>query len=123
MVKRCFDIYIKYEPNINFILDTCDFSIEDVKEYIKQGYIVIVFGYPNITVDEAVKNTIKYDTELDWTYTESIYRRKICFENYIDESKELEKECRKNNIKFVDTSKNRETELNELFEWLKIKIG
>lgn len=122
LISSCFDYYTNYEPNINFILDTFDFNLEAAKEYVNKGYIIIVFGYPNITVAEAIENTEKYDTELDWTYIESYSRKNYLFKIYIMDSKKYQKECEMNNIKFVDTSKNREDVLNNLFKWLNDKL-
>ncbi len=119
MTKSCFEAYIDYEPDLNFILDTSSLDIESMLKYIKKGYIVIVFGYPDITVEEKVKCIIENDNKSDWTYIESEETIKKLVNIYIERSKEYQCVCKEYNVKFVDTSQNREEVLNDLMFWLK----
>lgn len=120
--KRTFECSIKYEPTLNYLLDTKSLSVEDAHQYKQKGNIVIVFGYPNITAEECFHNIVKYDTEEDWTYIEPGWRLMRYCKAYTEDSKKFEKDAKKFHLKFVDTSYNREAVLNELLEWVKKQL-
>lgn len=122
MLRTMFDYSIEYEPSLNFILDGMSISLEEASKYMDKDTIVLVFGYPNITVEEGFENVRKYDTINDWTYTQSRYMIESIFETYIKVSKRQKEECEKLGIKFVDTSKNRKQVLKDLFEWIKKEL-
>jgi hypothetical protein len=123
MIKKMFDYSILYEPKLNFVLDTISVEFEDLSSYVDNDVIVLVFGYPRLTIDDAMDNVSKYDTKDDWTFIEPRWRVRNFFEIYIEKSQEYLEMCKKLNIKFVDTSYNREEVLDSLFEWLKSEIG
>lgn len=83
---------------------------------------MICLGYPIITAEEVVKNWRKYDTELDWTKKKSDVELLKIAEDEINKSKQLKEECEKYNIKFIDTSFNRNETLNKLLEDIKNSI-
>lgn len=120
--KRTFECSIKYEPTLNYLLDTKSLSVEDAHQYKQKGNIVIVFGYPRITAEECFHNIVKYDTEEDWTYIEPGWRLMRYCKAYTEDSKKFEKDAKKFHLKFVDTSYNREAVLNELLEWVKKQL-
>lgn len=122
LLKNIFRYSVKYEPSLNFILDAGDISLREASKYDKNDPIVIVFGYPNITKEEALENILTHDTKDDWTYIEPAWRILEYLEFYIKDSKDYEVKCKKENIKFVDTSFHREQVLEELLEWLKDHI-
>lgn len=119
MVLDFFNNSIEFEPNLNYVLDYHSLKIEDIIKYLKNGYLVIVFGYPDATIEELVENTIKYDEKHDWTYTESVRKLELYFDIWIKDSNNYKEDCMKNNIKFVNVSKNREDVLNNLLDWIK----
>ncbi len=119
MVLDFFNKSIEFEPNLNYLLDYHSLKIEDIIKYLKNGYLVIVFGYPDATIEELVENTIKYDEKHDWTYTESVRKLELYFDIWIKDSNNYKEDCMKNNIKFVNVSKNREDVLNNLLDWIK----
>ena len=65
MIRYFFESSIECEPDLRFILETCDLKIKDARKYARKGYIVIAFGYPDITVEQGVENLEKYDTIKD----------------------------------------------------------
>lgn len=118
LAKQFFDKNIMYEPKLNFILESSNIDTKTLMEYSKDN-IVLVFGYPKLTVKECINNVHIHDTGADWTYVEPDWRLNKFFTVYLKESKQLVKDCKKLNLKFVDTSYNRKEVLNNLFEWLK----
>lgn len=70
LIKNMFRYSMKYEPSLNFIVDAGDISLKEASKYDKNDPIVIVFGYPNITREEALENILAHDTKDDWTYIE-----------------------------------------------------
>lgn len=117
-----FDYSIYSNPSLNFIFDGMSIPLEEVSKYSNHDTIVLVFGYPDITIEEGLSNVRKYDKQNDWTYVEPDYRIRMLFNNCIKESKEQQEKCKELGIKFVDTSKNREEVLKDLFEWIKTEL-
>lgn len=100
-----------YDENLK-VIDTVDFEPKDNKLF--NNSIFICFGYPNIEAKELVKKWRKYDTDLDWTKKKSDESLIKFAEQEIKKSKLLEEECNKHNIKFIDTSSNRNEVLDKL---------
>lgn len=109
-----------YDVDYMKVVDTVDFNPKDCIKF--ENSIVICFGYPNITKEEVVANWKKYDTELDWTKYKSDEKLLRYAESEIKNSQTLKEECEKYNIKFVDTSYNREKVLNELLGYITKEI-
>ena len=109
-----------YDVDYMKVVDTVDFEPKDCSNF--ENSIAICFGYPNITKEEVVGNWRKYDTELDWTKYKSDEKLLSYAEYEIKNSQVLKEECEKYNIKFVDTSYNREKVLYELLEYVTEKI-
>ena len=99
-----------------------NFNISKLVKCSQEGIIVLVFGYPDISITNKVNEIIKYYDEDDLTYLESIKDIKKFASTYVKESKKIKKLCEQNNIMFIDTSNNREEVLNELFLNIKNKI-
>lgn len=105
-----------YEPDYIKVVDTVDFNPKDCNAF--DNAIIICLGYPNITKEEAIANWKKYDTENDWTKNKNDEELLKHAEKEIKNSKILENECKKYNIKFIDTSSNRDKKLNELLDYI-----
>lgn len=97
-------------------MDTVDFDPKDCKLF--ENSIIKCLGYPNITSKEVIKNWRKYDTDLDWTKQNSDSKLIDFAEKQIENSKRLKEECEKHDVKFVDTSNNRDDVLDELLEYI-----
>ena len=124
ILNNYFKYSIEYLGNhFNFILDTSHIDVNQLLEYKKSGYIVLVFGYPNISFEQKVNEILTYDTEDDWTYIESVKSIERYVDIYIDDSKELLETCQKENLRFVDTSFNREEVLKKLLNEIKKEIN
>ena len=122
MIKAMFDFSVLYEPKLNFILDTSGIELEEVSKYDPKNTIVLIFGYPDITPKQGVRNVLKHDTKEDWTYIESESNIQKLFEVYIEKSKKYKKECKRLNLKFINTSYKRKAVLNKLFDWVKVEL-
>lgn len=104
----------KYDTEYIKVIDTVDFEPKDSNLF--ENSIMICLGYPNITPKEVVSNWRKYDTDLDWTKRKTNEELIEIAENEIKKSKQLKDECQKHNVKFVDTSFNRNEILKQLLK-------
>ena len=107
----CFEYTIN---DMNYILDTVDVFPCDITEEDKKNTIIIAFGYPNITVDELID--IWKNVDNSWLKNKD---DKFLLEKAtkgLEKSKFFESECKKYNITFIDTSKNRSAVLSELLK-------
>lgn len=117
MAIDIFNKSVSFEPRLRFIFDAPDLNFQRIMEFSKKNYIVIVFGYPKLTYDQAFNNIRKYDTKEDWSYYEKDWKIRNLSISSVEDSKRLEKQCKKANIKFIDTSYDREDVLSSTFEW------
>ena len=104
------------KANIGIIIDDTDLSIEECnKTYGDEDNIIYCLGTSEITPKEMQRKIMKYDTEDDWSsYIPNMMRTMLC-ENIVRESKENKRKCEDfDNIKYVETSQNREEVLNQI---------
>lgn len=88
---------------------------EDFEKYFpKENCCIYFLGYPNISVEEKVKQIRQFDTKDDWTQKESEESLINRVKTYIEVSKWLQEECNKYELPFIDISYNREKVLDEL---------
>ena len=83
------------------------------REGCKNKWKIIFVGYPNIDVDEKVKNIRKYDIN-GWTTKKSDGELKVIINKLKDISNIIKQECDKYNFTFIDTSNNFEYVINNL---------
>lgn len=109
--------------NYKLAIDLLEITPEDFVNFIDNKYVdIYFFGTPNLTPKENFERIRKYDTEDEYTYylsNEELLKR--C-ERFIDISKFLEKECKKYNLPFIDTSYNREEKIDEVVNCILEKI-
>jgi 2-phosphoglycerate kinase len=110
-----------YDVEYIKVVDTVDFEPKDYKLF--DNSIMICLGYPNLKEEEVLKNWHKFDTDLDWTKNKTDEELLKHANKHIKESLYLKEECNKYNIKFVDTSYNRDEKLNELVDYITDKIN
>ena len=120
--KFIYDIFYNHAKYNNgyYIIETVDIFPEDLINYDLSKTIVIVLGCTKNTVDELLNIWGNIDNK--WLLNKSKDELKIKAEKVIQTSKFFQKECEKYGIKFVDTSFNRESVLNNLLEELLMKI-
>lgn len=88
---------------------------EDFVEYFpKENCEIYFLGYPNISVEEKVRQIRHFDTVDDWSTQESDESLRKRIETYIEISKYLQEECKKYGLPFIDVSYNREEVLEKL---------
>ena len=114
-----FDKCTVYNKDLNYILDTTNIVPENAKRYENENSIIIYFGYPDLTVEEILENIRDNDTEIDWTYDRSDEELLEKIEKYLRASKKYQKKCADLGYKFVNTSYNRGSVLDELLDWIK----
>ncbi len=88
-----------------FILDSAHILPQDILKYLDTNkWDIYYIGYPNITPKEKITEIKKY-TNGGWVDSRSQEELLEIFNNLIILSKNIEKTCLENNIKFIDTSK------------------
>lgn len=107
----------------NYIVETCDVTPQKAYElFNKDDTILLFLGTPNQTVEQHFEEIRKYETQRDWTYNQSDEHMLEHSKHWIAKSKEYEKECKKLNIWYVDTSFNRTKILENTLYMLEQKI-
>ncbi len=91
----------------------------DAKKIINEDESTIIYmGYPNITPEEKLAQTRKYDSQFDWTRNMSDGELLELFKKHIETSKLIEVEAKKYGYKFIDTSFNRENRVKQEIQQL-----
>ena len=101
-----------------YLFDTPFLYPKDIQEINTDDVKVIFLGYAHIDVDEEVRLIRENDLDNYWTKKISDEELKKWTYDNIEFSKYLEEECKKYNIKYFDTSKNREKVLKEALEYI-----
>lgn len=104
------------KANIGIIIDDTDLSVEKCnKIYGKEENIIYCLGTSEISPKEMLRRIMEYDTEDDWSsYIPCVMKSMLC-DYIVSESKENKRKCEEfNNIKYIETSQNREKVLNQI---------
>lgn len=97
-----------------FIIDCAHIYPHDIANKLDLNKWKIIFvGYPNIDVDEKVKNIRKYDIN-GWTTKKSDGELKAIINKLKEISNIIKQECDKYNFTFIDTSNNFEYVINNI---------
>ena len=108
----------------NYIFDSCDISVENAVKYFKNNDSIIIFlGYESINEKEALKNYRIYEEPNDWTTKRTDKELLLHARNWISNSKTFKEDCVKFNIKYVDTSFNRNDVLSDLISDLLLELS
>ena len=75
--------------------------------------------YPNITKEDKFNLLRKYDKETDWTRKRTDEELLDTIDKLITLSKEIEQDCLKHNIPFIDTSKDLIQDIEEALQNIK----
>ena len=88
-----------------FIIDSAHIMPRDILKYIdREKWDIYFIGYPNTTAEEKIKIILEKDSEKDWTHKKTYEELYYRISNLVRISKEIEEECKKFNIEFIDTS-------------------
>ena len=97
-----------------FIIDCAHIYPHDIVNKLDLNKWKIIFvGYPNIDVDEKIKNIRKYDIN-GWTTKKSDGELRTIINKLKDISNIIKQECDKYNFTFIDTSNNFEYVINNI---------
>ena len=87
-----------------FILDSAHIYPKDIVQYLdKEKWDVYFLGYQNITAEEKLKELEK-NNKLGWTLKRTYDENIEIFNNLIEISKEMERQCNELGVKYIDTS-------------------
>jgi len=86
-------------------------------------FIIICMGYADVSPEEKVEQMLKYDTESDWSFQESMSSKLAHCEVYCNESKIVKKTAEKLGLTYFDTSYDFEKVLEEIMQYIKQNIS
>ena len=101
-------------PELNFVVEGSQINLDDAIELFSAKLDIIVLGYPRLTAQEVVSNVRKYQKPFDYTVALSDKELFDIASRHIEYSQFLEKECKKSNLAFYDTSNHRDEILNKI---------
>ncbi len=122
VAMKTFEAVTENYPDFGFIFQSDFLSLEYAKEYLKKDNIVLVFGYPNASVESILHYWKKGGPKYDFGTGLPIEDKKGLAEDYIDISKDSLERARKLGLKFVDTSYNRGEVFNDLLKFVEQKM-
>lgn len=100
-----------------YAIDSCHVFPKDVSLF-SEDVLVVYLGYADISVSDKLKEMRFYDKDNYWCSKVDDDTLVRMIEANINLSKELKNECKKYNIKYFDTSSNRDKVLNEALEFI-----
>ena len=96
-----------------YLFDTPFLYPKDIELINTEDTVVIFLGHAHISAEEKIKEIRAKDKDNYWTNKISDDELRKWTVDSIEFSKYLEEECKKYNIKYYDTSRDREKVLNE----------
>lgn len=106
-------------PKEKFVLEGWHVFPKDIiKLFCNMDVNIIGLGYTEITCDEALYHIRKNETEYSYTAKMADNKVKELILNHIEYSKIIKKQCEENNIKYYDTSFDREKVLEKAMNFL-----
>lgn len=112
------------KSGIGIVLEYGDLSVEECdKIFGNKENLVYCLGTAETSKDEMYKKIRENDTEDDWSYYLSEYKMKLGCEIYIEDSKRNREKCKKTeNIKYYDTSKDRDKIIGNILEDIEVEL-
>lgn len=106
-------------PDENFVMEGWHVLPNEISKLFYNSNIkIICLGYTEISCNEALLMIRKNEKENSYTKRMTDGKVKELVLNHIEYSKLLKEQCEKNEIKFFDTSFNREEILEEVIKYL-----
>ena len=113
----------KNGEDLGFIINGDSILPEDLLKYFDlKNVIVYYFVTEKLSPEQILQNCRKFDSEKEWTTRRTDTELLDHFRFYKNIEKEIIMECQKYNIKYVDTSENREMKLNQLLDNVKMQL-
>ncbi len=100
-----------------YVVEGLHIDLEYVAKKYHKDHKIVVFGFPNATPEERIKNCIAHDPTR-WPDCFSYKQMISIFKEGIQESKSLEKKCKRLKIPFFDTGRNYKEKLKSALEIL-----
>ena len=98
-----------------YVMEGCETSVCDCNRlYNNDNNIIYYLAQVDITPEQLFNNIRENDSKQDWTFKRSDDELIKIAKKLILNGKRIKKECEKYNIKFFDTSYNREEVLNNI---------
>lgn len=119
------------EKNINkngkelgFIINGDSILPEDLIKYFDlNNMIVYYFVTEKLSSEQILENCRKFDSKEEWTTRRSNEELLKHFKFYKDIEKKIISDCKKYNIKCIDTSENRKMILSQLLDEIKVELN
>lgn len=106
-------------PNENFVIEGWHVYPEEISKLFRDTNVkIICLGYTKISCEEAFKIIRRSEQANSYTKKMTDERVKNLISSHIEYSKLLKEQCEKNNIKYYDTSFERDNVLKEAMRYL-----
>lgn len=106
----------------NYILESCDISPKNAIRYFQTENTIIYFlGYPDLTIPEIIHNYKFYAEADDYMVKKSDKEIEERAKFWLMKSKEIQMQCNKYNIRFINISKDRITKFEQIIQELILK--
>lgn len=100
----------------SIIIDTYSLTVEDAVKYFSSDCDIYCLGMPNETTKNLKQMIKNNDTRNDWSYYIGDIMLDLACNRIIKNSKTMKEQCEKYNIKFFDTSGNREEKIEMIIK-------
>ena len=124
ILLEIFNYCIEDDKNqFGYILESGQLNVKNIASKIDfNKTAVICLGHGELDKQGIIKLCRKYDTKEDWSYYETDEDLDKHAEKWSEMNKEIEEECKRYNIKYIDTSKDRKQALNDAFKYISNEI-
>lgn len=113
----------KNGKELGFIINGDSIMPEDlIKHFDLNNMEVYYFVAENLSPEQILENCRKYDSKSEWTTRRTDEQLLKHFTFYKEIEKKIISDCKKNNIKCINTSDNRDIVLEKLMYELKEKL-
>ncbi len=114
----------KNGKELGFIINGDSILPEDLFKYFNlNDMIVYYFVTEKLSPEQILENCRKFDSKEEWTARRSDEELLNHFKFYKNIEKKIIRECKKYNIKCIDTSENRKMVLSQLLDEVKSKLN
>lgn len=112
-----------YEEELGYIIEGDSILPSIFHEFFEQKNVIVVFlGNGDLSKEEIFQNIRKHDTIKDYSYYRSDERVMESCVRAVEKNKTIQKECKRYNYPYYNTSKDREEVLNQIKEDIKEMI-
>ena len=101
-----------------YVIDTCHLLPKDIKNINTNNALIVYLGYSKITNEEYLEIMRKYDKKNYWSSKLNDVDLLNMISANINYSKYIKEECKKLNIKYFDTSYDRDKTLDEAYQYI-----